>query len=120
MLLMTGKKEQINFHSQWRKEKIEPTKDQPKVVVLDLGCKLNSLRCFTERGCEVEVVPAPTTAADLRALNPNGIFISNGPGDPEKVESAVTAVRDLLGEIPIFGNLYGTPGVVSSYWGKNL
>jgi carbamoyl-phosphate synthase small subunit len=69
--------------------------------------KRNILRLLAERGCRVTVVPATTPAAAVLALNPDGIFLSNGPGDPAAVTYAVAAVRELLGKKPLFGICLG-------------
>ncbi len=77
------------------------------VVALDYGIKRNILRLLTARGCRVTVVPATLSAADLLALEPDGIFLSNGPGDPAAVSYAIEATHDLLGRVPIFGICLG-------------
>ncbi|MBW2710015.1 MAG: glutamine-hydrolyzing carbamoyl-phosphate synthase small subunit, partial [Deltaproteobacteria bacterium] len=77
------------------------------VVAFDFGVKYNILRCLEKTGCEVLVVPAQTSAETVRALSPDGIFLSNGPGDPEPVDYAVKAIKDLLGYKPIFGICLG-------------
>ena len=79
-----------------------------KVVAYDFGVKRNILRMLTERGCEVSVVPAQTPAADVLALKPDGIFLSNGPGDPEPCDYAITAIKEFLSSgIPLFGICLG-------------
>lgn len=77
------------------------------VVAFDFGIKTNILRCLDQCGCEVIVVPAATSADTIRELAPDGIFLSNGPGDPEPVDYAVQTVRSLLGFRPIFGICLG-------------
>jgi len=77
------------------------------VVAYDFGVKLNILRRLVDVGCDVTVVPASTTATQVEALNPDGIFLSNGPGDPEGVPYAIEAVRKLIGHRPIFGICLG-------------
>ncbi len=77
------------------------------VVAYDFGIKTTILRRLQAAGCRVEVVPASTPAADVIARKPDGVFLSNGPGDPEPVAGAVDAVRGLLGEVPIFGICLG-------------
>jgi carbamoyl-phosphate synthase small subunit len=77
------------------------------VVAYDFGIKLNILRRLVDVGCEVTVVPASTTSTQVEALKPDGIFLSNGPGDPEGVPYAVEAVRQLIGRRPIFGICLG-------------
>lgn len=83
------------------------TNHQFHVVAYDFGIKRNILRKLAYRGCRVTVVPATATAADVRALQPDGVFLSNGPGDPAAVTYAITAIADLLGETPIFGICLG-------------
>ena len=78
-----------------------------KVVAYDYGVKCNILRNLVSRGCDVHVVPAETTAETVLAMKPDGIFLSNGPGDPEGVPYAIEAVRNLLGKLPIFGICLG-------------
>jgi carbamoyl-phosphate synthase small subunit len=77
------------------------------VVAYDFGIKHNILRMLTREGCRVTVVPAETTADDVLALKPDGVFLSNGPGDPEPVDYAVRAIRDMLGRAPVFGICLG-------------
>jgi carbamoyl-phosphate synthase small subunit len=78
-----------------------------RVVAYDFGIKQNILRLLVDHGCEVTVVPARTSAADVLALKPDGVFLSNGPGDPEPVDYAVDNIRKLLGRVPIFGICLG-------------
>lgn len=77
------------------------------VVAFDFGLKYNILRCLEATGCEVLVVPAATDAATVRNLAPDGIFLSNGPGDPEPVTYAIATIRQLLGYRPMFGICLG-------------
>lgn len=78
------------------------------VVAYDYGVKVNILRMLVERGCRVTVVPAQTPAADVLALNPDGVFLSNGPGDPEPCDYAIKAIKEVLEtEIPVFGICLG-------------
>ncbi|MCD5984487.1 glutamine-hydrolyzing carbamoyl-phosphate synthase small subunit [Pseudomonas sp. CDFA 610] len=78
------------------------------VVAYDYGVKLNILRMLVERGCRVTVVPAQTPAKDVLAYNPDGVFLSNGPGDPEPCDYAITAIKEVLEtEIPVFGICLG-------------
>jgi carbamoyl-phosphate synthase small subunit len=78
------------------------------VVAYDFGVKRNILRLLANRGCRVTVVPATTSAADVLAMNPNGIFLSNGPGDPEPCTYAITAIKEILTiNIPVFGICLG-------------
>ncbi len=78
-----------------------------KVVAYDCGIKWNILRQLVSAGCDVTVVPAGTTADEALALQPDGVFLSNGPGDPEGVPYLIEAVRGLLGRRPIFGICLG-------------
>jgi len=77
------------------------------VVVIDYGVKRNILRHLAKIGCRVTVVPAGTTAEDILALHPDGVLLSNGPGDPDPMRYAVTTIQNLLGMIPIFGICLG-------------
>lgn len=77
------------------------------VVTLDCGVKLNSLRRFHQLGCRVTVVPASTSAEDILSLHPTGLFLSNGPGDPEAVTYVIDTARRLIGKLPIFGICLG-------------
>lgn len=78
-----------------------------QVVAYDFGVKTNILRRLVDMGCDVTVVPASTTAAQVEALKPDGIFLSNGPGDPEGVPYAIETVRQLIGRCPMFGICLG-------------
>src|SRR5207245_2339149 len=85
-----------------------PTDAAHHVVAFDFGMKRNILRLFVKHGCRVTVVPAATTAAAVRGLNPDGVFLSNGPGDPAAVGYAIATIRDLSdGTLPIFGICLG-------------
>lgn len=78
------------------------------VVAYDFGAKKNILRMLVERGCKLTVVPAQTSAEDVLALNPDGVFLSNGPGDPEPCDYAIKAIQTLLEKnLPIFGICLG-------------
>jgi carbamoyl-phosphate synthase small subunit len=82
-------------------------RDQLHVVAYDFGIKQNILRMLARENCKVTVVPAQTTAEDVLALKPNGVFLSNGPGDPEPVDYAVKAIRNMMGRVPVFGICLG-------------
>lgn len=85
-----------------------PVSSKFSVVAYDFGVKRNILRMLTNRGCKVTVVPAQTSAADVLALNPDGVFLSNGPGDPEPCDYAIRAIRELMAaRIPIYGICLG-------------
>ncbi len=77
------------------------------IVAVDCGMKHNILRNLTQSGCRVTVVPAATSAEEILALNPDGIFVSNGPGDPEPIEYVQRALTTLIGKKPIFGICLG-------------
>ena len=77
------------------------------VVAIDCGIKLNIVRKLNEKGCNVTVVPFDTTAEEILKLRPDGLFLSNGPGDPEYVEPVINLVRELHGKLPIFGICLG-------------
>ena len=82
--------------------------DGPHVVAYDFGVKRNILRMLVDRGCEVTVVPAETPAEEALALGPSGVFLSNGPGDPEPCDYAIEAIRKVLSEgLPVFGICLG-------------
>jgi carbamoyl-phosphate synthase small subunit len=84
------------------------SEDAPfRVVAYDFGIKRTILRHLVASGCRVEVVPASTTAADVLAREPDGVFLSNGPGDPAAVTGAIEQVRGLIGEVPVFGICLG-------------
>ena len=87
----------------------QPAADRPwHVVAYDFGCKRNILRMLVSRGCKVTVVPAMTPAGDVLAMAPDGVFLSNGPGDPEPCDYAITAIREILTTgIPVFGICLG-------------
>ena len=104
----------------------EPTevvgvKDLPPskhVVAYDFGIKQNILRMLVDQGCRVTVVPAMTSAEDVLSLNPDGVFLSNGPGDPEPCTYAADSIRRLLGKTPIFGICLGHQLVGLALGGK--
>jgi carbamoyl-phosphate synthase small subunit len=85
----------------------EEARRRHHVVAYDFGIKHNILRMLTREGCRVTVVPAETTAEDVLVLKPDGVFLSNGPGDPEPVEYAVAAIRRMMGRVPVFGICLG-------------
>ena len=101
---------------QWNDGSLWPTRERPplrahqrfNVVAYDFGIKRNILRLLADQGARVTVVPATTTAKEVLALQPDGIFLSNGPGDPQPCEYAIIAIRELLtGDVPIFGICLG-------------
>ena len=106
----------------------EPTevvgvKDEPPrhhVVAYDFGIKHNILRRLASEGCRVTVVPAETAAEDVLALNPDGVFLSNGPGDPEPVRYAQENIRQLMGKTPVFGICLGHQLIGLALGGKTF
>ncbi|TWT84799.1 Carbamoyl-phosphate synthase small chain [Planctomycetes bacterium CA13] len=81
--------------------------DGTHIVCMDFGMKWNIPRHFASRGNRVTIVPGDTSAADIMKLNPSGVFLSNGPGDPEPLDYAHRSIRELLGDVPIFGICLG-------------
>lgn len=79
----------------------------PHVVALDYGMKWNIARHLVDQGCRVTVLPGTATAAEVLALEPDGVFLSNGPGDPEPLDYAISTIRGLLGKQPVFGICLG-------------
>jgi carbamoyl-phosphate synthase small subunit len=102
---------------QWDKPTVDPRgqsgeknnspKPSRKVVAYDFGIKQNILRNLVEQGCEVTVVPAQTPAKEVLAMKPDGVFLSNGPGDPAAVTYAIENARYLAGKVPLFGICLG-------------
>jgi len=81
--------------------------DGPRVVVMDFGIKRNILNALFRSGCSLTVVPADTDARTILAMNPDGIFLSNGPGDPKDVPGSIEVIKQLIGKKPIFGICLG-------------
>jgi len=94
------------------------TDSELKIVAFDFGIKFNQIRLLEKRGCRVQVVPATTDADTVMGMNPDGIFLSNGPGDPEGVENVVETIRNLLGKKPIFGICLGHQMLALAYGGS--
>ncbi|MEI7684326.1 MAG: glutamine-hydrolyzing carbamoyl-phosphate synthase small subunit [Planctomycetota bacterium] len=84
-----------------------PGRKKHRIVAMDFGMKWNILRCLTQMGCEVTVVPGSATAKEILDHNPDGVFLSNGPGDPEPLSYAIDTIRALLGKKPTFGICLG-------------
>jgi carbamoyl-phosphate synthase small subunit len=104
-------------------DEIVGVKDEPTrlhVVAYDFGIKHNILRKLRGEGCKVTVVPAQTPAEDVLALKPDGVFLSNGPGDPEPCTYAVDNIRRLMGRLPIFGICLGHQLVGLALGGKTF
>jgi carbamoyl-phosphate synthase small subunit len=100
-----------NWHDNYQKETLQVDQSMPAmdyhVVAYDYGIKYNILRRLREQGFQVTVVPAETTADAVMAMNPDGVFLSNGPGDPAAVTYAHQSVKELIGKVPIFGICLG-------------
>ncbi len=111
----------INSHNIYG-DQYRHLKDQPEarfnVIAMDFGIKQNILRHLTSRGCKVHVVPSSTPAEAILAKKPDGLFLSNGPGDPEPVTDGIETVRTLLGKMPIFGICLGHQILGSAAGGK--
>lgn len=90
------------------------------VAALDFGIKYNIIRCLEKTGCEVLVLPATTSARVIKSIRPDGIFLSNGPGDPEPLTYAVDTIRELLGVAPIFGICLGMQLLGLAMGGKTM
>ncbi len=90
------------------------------IIAYDLGIKRNILRNFFQLGCKVKVVPASTSAETVLSENPDGVFISNGPGDPEGVPYVIETVRNLIGKVPIFGICLGHQIINLALGGKTF
>jgi len=84
-----------------------PPKPKFKVAAIDCGIKFNILRILTQLGCEAHVFPAQASAGDIRAIKPDGLFISNGPGDPAAVPYVAETVKQFFGKLPVFGICLG-------------
>ena len=92
----------------WSMEAIPPPPSQWNVIAYDFGVKRNILRLLVERGCRVTVVPAQTPAKEVLKQQPHGVFLSNGPGDPEPCDYAIEAIQEIIeAQIPIFGICLG-------------
>ncbi|TYZ24811.1 glutamine-hydrolyzing carbamoyl-phosphate synthase small subunit [Selenomonas ruminis] len=92
--------------------------DAPHVVAMDFGVKQNILKSLHDLGCKLTVVPAHTTAEEVLALSPDGIFLSNGPGDPADVPEIVEEIKKLIGKKPIFGICLGHQLLARSFGAK--
>ncbi|MCD6185974.1 MAG: glutamine-hydrolyzing carbamoyl-phosphate synthase small subunit [Deltaproteobacteria bacterium] len=88
-------------------EKLWKKSNKKRIIVFDYGVKFNILRCLELAGCDLIVVPAATEADVVKAMEPDGIFLSNGPGDPEPVIYAINTIKQLIGYRPIFGICLG-------------
>lgn len=91
-----------------------------KVVAIDLGLKYNQLRMLRQAGFEVEVVPATTTAAEILTMNPDGLFLTNGPGDPASLDYIHAEIKELITKLPTFGICLGNQLLAHAYGGKTF
>ncbi|HEX5393594.1 MAG TPA: glutamine-hydrolyzing carbamoyl-phosphate synthase small subunit [Rhodocyclaceae bacterium] len=108
---------------EWKLGKGYVAQENPKyhVVAYDFGVKRNILRMLAQRGCKLTVVPAKTPAAEVLAMNPDGVFLSNGPGDPEPCDYAIAAIREFLDKkLPTFGICLGHQLMALAAGGKTL
>ena len=99
---------------------VDPTTLTYKVVAYDFGIKYNILRCLVSAGCDVTVVPATFPAEEALAMNPDGIFLSNGPGDPEPLVQVQQEIRKFIGKKPIFGICLGHQLLGLALGGKTI
>jgi carbamoyl-phosphate synthase small subunit len=109
-VVSTKRPYQWNEGSVWQDKGRQLIRSQQRlhVVAYDFGIKRNILRLLSDHGCRMTVVPAQTSAADVMALGPDGVFLSNGPGDPEPCDYAIKATRELIDQnIPVFGICLG-------------
>ncbi|HET6372074.1 MAG TPA: glutamine-hydrolyzing carbamoyl-phosphate synthase small subunit [Candidatus Polarisedimenticolia bacterium] len=102
----------------WTGEQARRRRSRYRVVAFDFGIKENILRELSDAGCRVSVVPWDTPAAVVLAMQPSGVFLSNGPGDPEVLDAVVRNVAELLGKVPIFGICLGHQILGMAYGAK--
>jgi len=102
-----GRPEAFSKDTPWDKSVWRSRGDKRTVVAFDFGIKFNILRCLEKKGFDIVVVPSTTSAKTVEALAPDGIFLSNGPGDPEPVTDAIKTIRHLIGYRPMFGICLG-------------
>src|SRR6185503_6121382 len=101
--------------------RVDPPPDERiPLVAIDYGTKRNILRSLVMSGFDVQVVPATATAAEIRALSPKALFLSNGPGDPALLDYAVATVRDLVADVPTFGICLGHQILSQVFGGKTF
>lgn len=105
----------VSCKNPWQSSVME---EKYHVVAIDCGMKMNIVRSLNRCGCEVTIVPWNTSVEDIRLLNPDGIFLSNGPGDPQDVHQVVDTIRSLRGEYPMFGICLGHQMICLAYGAK--
>ena len=106
---------QVSSKKRWYSRTSNP---KFNVIAVDCGIKLNIIRSLNAKGCNVTVVPYDTSAELIRSLNPDGLFLSNGPGDPEDVTEVIELVKNLKGKLPIFGICLGHQMISLAYGAK--
>ena len=99
---------------------VSPEQVLYKVVLIDYGAKKNIVRSLVNRGCEVTVVPESTSAEEVLAMNPDGIMLSNGPGDPAENVYCIEQIRQLVGKVPVFGICLGHQLTALAMGGKTM
>jgi carbamoyl-phosphate synthase small subunit len=120
-LLASPSMEGLDLASRAGTTKVERVGSGPRVVAVDFGMKRNIVRMLADSGCEVVVVPGATSAAEVRALEPAGLFLSNGPGDPAPLDYAIKTIRDLCDSgIPTFGICLGHQLLGLAYGGRTV
>ena len=107
--------DQVSRVSRKQAERYEVGEAGYHVVAIDCGMKQNIVRMMNEKGCSVTVVPWNTTASEIEALRPDGVFISNGPGDPQDVPEVIETLKQLRGRYPMFGICLGNQLLALSY-----
>lgn len=112
------KRDAVSVVSSKEIKKSKADKPLYHIVAIDCGMKQNIVRSLNKRGCDVTIVPWDTTSAEIEKLNPDGIFISNGPGDPTDVEPVIQTIRELRGKKPIFGICLGHQIISLAYGAK--
>jgi carbamoyl-phosphate synthase small subunit len=107
--------------SEWRfLQGVASSSRSKHVVAMDFGMKWNIARCLAETGCQVTVVPGSTPAREILAHQPDGVFISNGPGDPEPLTYAIDSIKEMIGKVPIFGICLGHQLLGQALGGKTF
>ena len=111
-------KDAVSLVSTKKVNEFEPDEERYHVVAIDCGMKANIVRSLNKIGCRVTVVPYDTKCDEIRSMKPDGVFISNGPGDPEDVPETINTVRELIGNYPIFGICLGHQILSLAYGAK--